>query len=298
MLDAAAASWGGDGVGVTGLSPASATPSFDAELGQIFIRMRNLLGISLWDMARRVGAEPTVIADLEAGALNALPPWPELTRLVDAYAAAAGVDHQPILARLLRTQIPVGASTAAGAAQFPKTITVNHPQPAPRAALTYAGMSAAPIPDTAFVTRTETPRTEVSIVPTAARRTMPGQRAQAHTPARAVNAEFVPSSGSPRIEVPRALGSTWRGFKRFARRQLTMTGVLIFLPSLLLVLAWQVPATLYAILSPLPPVVANPLKLGTDFLVTTLAPSREGLTWIDIGDPRLRKSDRLPDRAR
>ena len=42
-------SWGNDGLRTFNAAPQ--TPLFDPELGQIFIKMRTLLGVSLWDMA-------------------------------------------------------------------------------------------------------------------------------------------------------------------------------------------------------------------------------------------------------
>ncbi len=300
LLGTSEANWGRSGVAATGLSQASATPMFDVELGQIFLRMRNLLGVSLWDMARRVGAEPTVIADLEAGALNALPPWPELTRLVDAYAAATGVDHQPILVRLLRTQISVGTHAAPHAAAYPVTITVSHPQTPARTMPPNAGFAAqAPIPETAFVPRTEGHRTSVSAVPTGVRRQMPVSRSRTQPALQVAHVGGVSLARSALNQVTRALVSTWLGLQRFLLQRVTaMAGLLFFVPVVLLMLAWLFPALLYAAVNPLPSLVAAPLKLGTDFLVSTLAPSREGLIWIDVGDPRLRKSDRLPERVR
>ncbi len=85
-----------------GTEPVPPLPLFDAELGQIFIRMRGITGLGVWDMARKVGTDPTVIANLEAGALDALPDWTEVVRIVEAYAGLAQVDGRPILSRMLQ----------------------------------------------------------------------------------------------------------------------------------------------------------------------------------------------------
>ena len=58
--------------------------------------------------------------------------------------------------------------------------------------------------------------------------------------------------------------------------------------------ARQFPLVLYATVAPFPSVIATPLRGAIDHAVMFLAPVREGLAWIDIGDPRARKADRLP----
>jgi hypothetical protein len=298
--------WRGPGTALSAYAPSQ--PMFDVELGKIFLTMRSVLGISLWDMARRVGAEPTVIADLEAGALSALPPWPELTRLVDAYAAATGIDQQPILARLLRTQAPVESGNDPRIAQAPRTITVQPPsQGGPRGYYPQAtagqvpGMQArlsGPIPDSAFVPPNKTERAAVSAVPTEARRAIPGPRSVLDSAGLAANVEVVAAKSDLQEQVVRAVRSVLRGVHRvLLRRAVGFTG-LVVLPGIVMLTAWAIPAVLYSVLAPLPSVVAQPLQAGVNQLVAAFAPEREGLTWIDIGDPRLRKTDRLAHRAR
>ena len=296
MMASDAAGWRAPGTAVSGFAPQPAPALFDTELGQIFLRMRNLLGVSLWDMARLVSAEPTVIADLEAGALSALPAWPELTRLVDAYAVQTGINPQPIFARLMRT---LGGSTNAPALPHPgaqRTITL---QPlGPQAGQHPSHAHAAPIPASAFVPMAVGPQTVVSQVPTGARRSMPGGRSVLQAPALAAHAEIVTTRRGAGDRFKRGANSTWRGLRRALRRRMLGLIVLVGLPVLLVVTARLFPIALYGLLAPLPAVVAGPFKMGADQLVGALAPQAEGLTWIDIGDPRLRKADRLPERAR
>ncbi len=293
MMIGDAAGWRAPGTAVSGFSPQPSLPLFDTELGQIFLRMRTLLGISLWDMARLVSAEPTVIADLEAGALSALPPWPELARLVDAYAAQTGINPQPIYARLMRTLGGTPRAPAQPHAGAQRTITL---QPMGRSP-TYDAQ-AAPIPASAFVAAADGPQTEVSQVPTGARRAMPGGRSVLQAPALAAHAEIVTTRRGVGQRLKRGAHSTWRGLGRALRQRLLGLIVLVGLPVLVLLTARLFPAALYGLLSPLPAVLAAPLKMGADQLVGVLAPQHDGLSWIDIGDPRLRKADRLPERAR
>ena len=58
------------------------------------------------------------------------------------------------------------------------------------------------------------------------------------------------------------------------------------------------PAPFYHALSLLPAPLANPARAGLDTVVLYSAPRRDGLRWIDVGDPRLRKVDKLPTKPR
>ena len=59
-------------------------------------------------------------------------------------------------------------------------------------------------------------------------------------------------------------------------------------------LAILVPGPIYRTISQLPASVAEPTRVGLDLFVLYSAPRREGLRWIDVGDPKLRKVDKLP----
>jgi hypothetical protein len=63
-------------------------------------------------------------------------------------------------------------------------------------------------------------------------------------------------------------------------------------------LAVLVPGPIYRTLSQLPASVAEPTRAGLDLFVLYSAPRREGLRWIDVGDPRLRRVDKLPTKRR
>jgi transcriptional regulator with XRE-family HTH domain len=84
-----------------------------------------------------------------------------------------------------------------------------------------------------------------------------------------------------------------RGFRRL---------LLLSLPPLLagglLYLASTTPGPFYRSLALLPPAVAEVARAGLDALVLYSAPRDNGLRWIDVGDPRLRKVDKLPTKPR
>jgi hypothetical protein len=52
------------------------------------------------------------------------------------------------------------------------------------------------------------------------------------------------------------------------------------------ILAQVAPAPIYRAIAWLPAPLENPARTGADTLLLLTAPRREGLTWIDIGDPK------------
>jgi hypothetical protein len=79
------------------------------------------------------------------------------------------------------------------------------------------------------------------------------------------------------------------------------TLVLAVLPAIagaLAYLAIAMPAPIYRAIALLPDSLAGPARAGMDGFVLLSAARREGLRWIDIGDPQLRKVDKLPTKAR
>ncbi len=295
--------WEAGGVGLAPASPLAA--SFDVELGQIFLRMRSLLGYSLWDMARAVGGEPTVIADLEAGALGTLPPWPELTRLVNGYAALTGVDATPIFNRILRSQGHFRDPAINGDVPLDYGRTQGHDA-------SVAPLLRGPIYD------------HVPLAQRAQQRALPPPAVRDITPpvplkrAATVSAQTVQAaavakaSAPPQIAAPapastvtkRSLALKKSGVSmlndigRLVRRRVALIAVLLLLPVSVLLLTRLMPGVLYSAISPLPGVVRTPLRHGIDAVVALSAPLKDGLTWIDVGDPQVRKADKLPDRGR
>jgi helix-turn-helix protein len=63
-------------------------------------------------------------------------------------------------------------------------------------------------------------------------------------------------------------------------------------------LAILVPGPIYRTITLLPASVAGPARTGLDLVVLYSAPRRDGFKWIDVGDPRLRKVDKVRIKAR
>jgi hypothetical protein len=58
------------------------------------------------------------------------------------------------------------------------------------------------------------------------------------------------------------------------------------------------PAAFYRGVPLLPWRLQGPARTGVDRLLLLIAPRRDGLRWVDVGDPRLRKADKLETLAR
>ncbi len=76
------------------------------------------------------------------------------------------------------------------------------------------------------------------------------------------------------------------------RRRMFALAPLAVLASLLAFVQF-LPGVAYMVARNLPGPIKSPATSGLDFLVMATAPTREGLRWIDVGDPRARKSDKL-----
>lgn len=81
-----------------------------AEVGRFFQDLRRALRLSQIDAARRLATRPDILAALETGDVQTLPPWPETCRIVRAYTGLAGLDPRPVLfslEQLRGTNVPV-----------------------------------------------------------------------------------------------------------------------------------------------------------------------------------------------
>jgi hypothetical protein len=93
------------------------------------------------------------------------------------------------------------------------------------------------------------------------------------------------------------------GYERCPRRRGGLRSVLglAVLPILAAGLAYVVvlaPAAAYKAITLLPTSMARQARAGLDTVVLYSAVRRDGLRWIDVGDPRLRKGDKLRTKAR
>jgi len=85
--------------------------------------------------------------------------------------------------------------------------------------------------------------------------------------------------------------------RRRARRMFAFSAPLA-LAAAAFYLAQTAPAPLYRAIGLLPATIAGTVRAGMDNLVLYSAPRRDGLRWIDVGDPQLRKGDKLQTSTR
>jgi hypothetical protein len=73
---------------------------YDAEVAELFRDLRAATALSEMDLAARLGTRADVVQALEQGAIYALPPWAETSRVVKAYGGLLNLDVQPLLRRI------------------------------------------------------------------------------------------------------------------------------------------------------------------------------------------------------
>lgn len=81
--------------------------------------------------------------------------------------------------------------------------------------------------------------------------------------------------------------------RRRRARTLFALSAPVALAAALVYLAHAAPRSAYRAIALLPGPVATVARAGMDYLVLLTAPRREGLRWIEVGDPRVRKADKL-----
>jgi hypothetical protein len=62
--------------------------------------------------------------------------------------------------------------------------------------------------------------------------------------------------------------------------------------------AQTMPQVVYPAIAMLPDRVEVPMRAGLEYMILLTAPSRDGLRWIEVSDPQLRKADKLQTESR
>jgi hypothetical protein len=89
-----------------------------------------------------------------------------------------------------------------------------------------------------------------------------------------------------------------RGRGRRRGRTLVALCLPLTIAGVMLLAIAAAPASFYRGLPLLPWRLQGPARTGLDRLLLLVAPRRDGLRWVDVGDPRLRKADKLETLAR
>jgi hypothetical protein len=101
---------------------------YDAEVAELFRDLRAASNLSEADLAATLATRTEVVQALEQGALYALPPWAETSRVVNSYGLLLNLDVRPLLRRIYAQIEP--SSTG----QDPYAMAEARPMPEPQAA--------------------------------------------------------------------------------------------------------------------------------------------------------------------
>jgi transcriptional regulator with XRE-family HTH domain len=225
-----------------------------AEIGALFRDLRRILRLSIPDLAARLGTRLDVIAALERGEISRLPPWPETVRVVTGFTSLARIDPRPVLA-IIRGQMEGGA-TVVGARDARRQ---------PLRSLARATASAA--------RRVAATTRSAASVAWGAR----GAMAQSWIASEAADMD---------VEADARHSMAWLG----------RTGIMVLLVLSLTFATYLARSTgLEGALANLRTPIERLVSKTHDYIVrrTASAPSSDELKWIDVGDPRSRRADRL-----
>jgi hypothetical protein len=279
---------GGDDNSRLNISAITEMPAgHDAELATIFREMRRAAGISTEQVAGRLATPVETIEALENGALLALPEWPELTRIITAYAAQLGLDSRPILRRL---EGQLGASKTAAAAPAPAAQEAFTPDPStPKPARpASAGPSGPPMPPSAMPPppptsapppqprRSPLPQPPGAAPPPQPQQSPPQQQAQPYTGEAVLEPEEKPK----------------RRMARFIRPLINWVVLIGFVAALgsSLWYAAKHPRMVWTALDTLPEPIPRAMRSVWNFMrPLETEPARP-----QVSDPDNRKSDKLP----
>lgn len=270
-----AAKWNDGSFGI-GQGPSTAI----VEAAQLFAGLRSVLNLSLDAAADLLATEPNVIVALETGQIDALPPWPETQRLVSAYTGLAGCDPGPVLsilrAELDRQHSDSPSSSGAGISEFPDSV----------AAPAFLARQPGPAP---------TPPEEPAEIQPAGPRWRKGRGGRPVPVGSALIDQGENARPSRQYNVSTA--DVGRGLTRGVANIVSNRGVHIGLLSVAMVagiiFALCQPAFISILSSRLPDPMSHGLRSVHDYLLIRFAPEREGLRWIEVDDPRARRTDKL-----
>jgi hypothetical protein len=85
--------------------------------------------------------------------------------------------------------------------------------------------------------------------------------------------------------------------RRRMRTLFTLTAPIALLAGIVYA-AQAAPRFVYPVVAMLPDRLEIPVRAGLEYMILLTSPSRDGLRWIDVGDPQLRKADKLQTESR
>jgi hypothetical protein len=114
----------------------------------------------------------------------------------------------------------------------------------------------------------------------------------------------VRSNGMPAATLPRKVddddeddGPRPSRRRRRMRTLFTVTAPIALLAGIVYT-AQAAPRFVYPVIGMLPDRLEIPVRAGLEYLILLSSPKRDGLRWIDVGDPQMRKADKLQSESR
>jgi hypothetical protein len=114
-----------------------------------------------------------------------------------------------------------------------------------------------------------------------------------------------PAMAAPRPPAPRTHPPAQAERSPAASRRRRRRGLALFtlsapiaLAAIVVCFVQLVPWPVYRAITLLPDAIERPVRSGLDYLMLFSAPTRDGLKWVDVGDPKVRKADRLQPGSR
>lgn len=270
---------------------------------QLLVGVRRSLGLSLDELAGRLGILPMLAAAFEQGRLESLPPWPQTADIVQRWIGLAGIDPAPALSEFRN------AMASARPSRTDRDIADGLVALAARSRGAGGPVDPAPTREAARIARDDTEARIAAVARVLGRQAQPAPSAQAApmTPSQTAHEPPVdgsstsssrlahwrdrwrrgwPKAGSgadalPAAESTRGGGRPWR-LAASAALLLFMLGGAAFNTSVRA-----------AAVSALPEPAGRAVRSFSDFLAEYFAPVREGHRWIDVADPRSRRGDKL-----
>lgn len=224
------------------------------DLLRFFHELRHALGLSVLQTATQLGTSANVVQALETGRIADLPPWHETARIVTTYVRLVGVDPRPVL-HIIAGEIERHA-TVAYAAQPGRN--ARHPE-----------------------------------LPRAAQRQQPAGRSRFASliSLGGMGRRIRDTATAPlRARWRRATVATAQKTRRARPRLKTLLAIAA--PAALWIFASET-RFLYTGAANLPAPIARIARPIQDYLLVTFAPVREGHRWIEVDDPRTRRSAKL-----
>lgn len=245
---------------------APAVPSPSAAFARYFQDVRTRIGLPVEELARRLNADPLIIYALESGAAGALPPWPEVERVVTAYMGALRLDPNPALKAIAAG---IAEHHIAGRARPALAAPVGMPVAVPQ------NISVAPLAQPLSA--------EPAVAAPEAGPAMPANGLAARLTGMLRRGRNVAEGDQDEHEEREAIP----GLKGLMRKAAMIT-VMAFV-GLGAVVAAQASLGKSRLTGP----AAEFMSSATDSMAMIFAPKREGLRWIEVNDPRSRRGDKL-----